>query len=130
MNVTLAMKVTLWWVGTFLVTIYISNLKGVKLCWSGVNYKVTKVGLLSFSEREFYASTSKNLNDMDGQLVSLEWKLVINGKKQWIRETWEQYSHRLVTTLASVTGDSEEILHFSADKLQECTLGVDCNDIS
>ena len=130
MNVTLAMKVTLWWVGTFLETIYISNLKGVKLCWSGVNYKVTKVGLLSFSEREFYASTSKNLNDMDGQLVSLEWKLVINGKKKWIRETWEQYSHRLVTKLASVTGDSEEILHLSADKLQECTLGVDCNDIS
>ena len=130
MNVALAMKVTLWWVGTFLETIYISNLKGAKLCWSGVNYKVTKVGLLSFSEREFYASTRKNLNDMDGQLVSLEWKLVINGKKQWIRETWEQYSHRLVTKLASVTGDSEEILHLSAHKLQECTLGVDCNDIS
>ena len=106
------------------------NMKGVKLCWSGVNYKVTKVGLLSFSEREFYASTSKNLNDMDGQLVSLEWKLVINGKKQWIRETWEQYSHRLVTKLASVTGDSEEILHLISDKLLECTLGVDCNDIS
>ena len=41
--------------------------------------------------------------------------LVIDGKKQRIRETWEQYSHRLVTTLASGTGDSEEIFHLSAD---------------
>ena len=49
---------------------------------------------------------------------------MINGKKKWIRETWEQYSHRLVTKLASVTGDSEEILHLISDKLLECTLGV------
>ena len=52
---------------------------------------------------------------MDGQPVLSEWKLVTDGKKQRIRETWEQYSHRLVTTLASVTGDSEEIFHLSAD---------------
>ena len=82
-------------------------------CWSGVNYTVTKVGLLSFSEREFYLSM-KNWNDMDGELVVSEWKLVTDGKKQWIGETKEQYAHLVVTTLASVTGDSVEIaVHLS-----------------
>ena len=37
-----------------------------------------------------------------------------DGKKQWIGETKEQYAHRVVTTLASVTGDSVEIaVHLS-----------------
>ena len=40
-----------------------------------------KSSLASFSEREFYVSMIKSWNDMDGQLVSLEWKLVTDGKK-------------------------------------------------
>ena len=81
MNVTLALKVAPWWFGTFLETIYISNMKAshALLIWSELHSN--KSSLASFSEREFYVSMIKSWKDMDGQLVSLEWKLVTDGKK-------------------------------------------------
>ena len=46
MNVTLAMKVAPWWVGTFLETTYISNLKAshALLIWSELHRNTSWVG--------------------------------------------------------------------------------------